>query len=104
MSLFEDIGNNVVEDIEFVEITDEDRNIIRKARFIILDTAIIYNEEEDFYYTLATCINENKEIETISIESFGIQENVLEFKGAYIDYEEYEQNSKINYTGRIYYL
>ncbi|MCB2356735.1 hypothetical protein [Clostridium estertheticum] len=104
MSLFENIGNNVVEDIEFVEITDEDRNIIRKARFIILDTAIIYNEEEDFYYTLATCINENKEIETISIESFGIQENVLEFKGAYIDYEEYEQNSKINYTGRIYYL
>ncbi|APC39870.1 hypothetical protein [Clostridium estertheticum] len=104
MSLFEDIGNNVVEDIEFVEITDEDRNIIRKARFIILDTAIIYNEEEDFYYTLATCINENKEIETISIESFGIQENVLEFKGAYIDYEEYEQNSKINYTGRIYCL
>ncbi|MBW9152241.1 hypothetical protein [Clostridium estertheticum] len=104
MSLFEDIGNNVVEDIEFVEITDEDRNIIRKARFIILDTAIIYNEEEDFYYTLATCINENKEIETISIESFGIQGNVLEFKGAYIDYEEYEQNSKINYTGRIYCL
>ncbi|MBU3171962.1 hypothetical protein [Clostridium estertheticum] len=104
MSLFEDIGNNVVEDIEFVEITDEDRNIIRKARFIILDTAIIYNEEEDFYYTLATCINENKEIETISIESFGINENVLEFKGAYIDYEEYEQNSKINYTGRIYCL
>ncbi|MBX4264354.1 hypothetical protein [Clostridium estertheticum] len=104
MSLFEDVGNNVVEDIEFVEITDEDRNIIRKARFIILDTAIIYNEEEDFYYTLATCINENKEIETISIESFGIQENVLEFKGAYIDYEEYEQNSKINYTGRIYCL
>ncbi|MBU3201869.1 hypothetical protein LL037_11705 [Clostridium estertheticum] len=104
MSLFEEIGNNVVEDIEFVEITDEDRNIIRKARFIILDTAIIYNEEEDFYYTLATCINENKEIETISIEGFGIQENVLEFKGAYIDYEEYEQNSKINYTGRIYYL
>lgn len=104
MSLFEDVGNNVVEDIEFVEITDEDRNIIRKARFIILDTAIIYNEEEDFYYTLATCINENKEIETISVESFGIQENVLEFKGAYIDYEEYEQNSKINYTGRIYCL
>ncbi|MBU3216006.1 hypothetical protein LL033_01840 [Clostridium estertheticum] len=104
MSLFEDIGNNVVEDIEFVEITDEDKNIIRKARFIILDTAIIYNEEEDFYYTLATCINENKEIETISIEGFGIQGNVLEFKGAYIDYEEYEQNSKINYTGRIYYL
>ncbi|MBU3158533.1 hypothetical protein KPL37_01945 [Clostridium frigoris] len=104
MSLFKNIVNNVVEDIEFVEITDEDRNIIRQARFIILDTTIIYNEEEDFYYTLATCINEKKEIETISIEGFGIHENVIEFKGAYIDYEEYEENSKINYTGTIYHL
>lgn len=105
MSLFKDKGNNnVVENIEFVEITDEDRNIIRQGRFRILNTTIIYNEEEDFYYTLASCINENKEIETISIEGFGIHENVIEFKGAYIDYEEYEHNSEINYTGTIYYL
>ena len=53
---------------------------------------------------MASCINENKEIETISIEGFGIHENVIEFKGAYIDYEEYEQNSEINYTGTIYYI
>ena len=105
MSLFRDkISNNLVEDIEFVEIKDEDRNVLRQARFRILNTSIIYNEEEDFYYTLATCINEKKEIETISIEGFGIHENVIEFKGAYIDYEEYEKNSQINYTGTIYYL
>jgi len=105
MSLFKDKGNNnVLEDIEFVEITDENRNVIRKGRFRILDTTIIYNVEEDFYYTLASCINEKKEIETISIEGFGINQNVIEFKGAYMDYEEYEQNSEINYTGTIYYL
>lgn len=105
MSIFEDNeDNNIVKDIEFVEIIGENRNIIRQGRFRILNTTIIYNEEEDFYYTLASCINENKEIETISIEGFGIHENVIEFKGAYIDYEEYEQNSEINYTGTIYYL
>ena len=49
MSLFNDKrNNNVVEDIEFVEIADVDRNVIRQARFRILNTLIIYNEEEDF--------------------------------------------------------
>lgn len=93
---------NVVEDVKFVEVSN--KNFIRRVRFRILNTAIIYNEQEDFYYTLATCINENKEVETISIEGFTIHENIIEFKGAYIDYEEYEENSEINYTGTIYYL
>ena len=90
--------------INFVEILNVNRDIIRQVRFRILDTSIIYNKEEDFYYTLATCVNENNEIETISIEGFGIQESVIDFKGAYIDYEEYKEDSQINYTGTIYYL
>ncbi|MBU3114080.1 hypothetical protein [Clostridium lacusfryxellense] len=90
--------------INFVEILNENRDIIRQGRFIILNTSIIYNVEEDFYYTLATCVNDNNEIETISIEGFGIQENILDFKGAYIDYEEYKIDSQINYTGTIYNL
>ncbi|MGH4050147.1 MAG: hypothetical protein ACREVX_02155 [Clostridium sp.] len=90
--------------ISFVEILNENKNIIRKAIFRILDTTIIYNEEEDFYYTLATCVNENHEIETISIEEFGIYESVVDFKGAFIDYEEYEQNSETKYNGVIYCL
>ena len=60
----------------------------------------LYNDEED-YYTLATCANENNIIETISIEGFEIHENVVELKGAYIDYE---QDSDINSTGIIYYI
>ncbi|MCB2292723.1 hypothetical protein LGK95_04130 [Clostridium algoriphilum] len=90
--------------IKFVEILNENRRIKRKASFRILNTAIIYNEEEDFYYTVATCVNENNVIESISIEGFGILEDVIDFKGAYIDYEEYEEGSEINYTGTIYYL
>jgi|GEM_PF-1566645 len=97
-------NNNGGEKIKFVEILNKNRKIIRKASFRILNTAIIYNEEEDFYYTLATCVNEGNVIETISIEGFGILENVIDFKGAYIDYEEYEEESEINYTGTIYYL
>ena len=100
MSLFKG-KDDVIEDIEFFEVLNGSKNVIRKTRFRILNTAIIYNEEEYFYYTVATCINENNKIETISIEGFGIQENVIDFKGAYIDYEEYEENSEMNYTGTI---
>ncbi len=88
--------------IKIVEILNENRDIIRQGRFRILNTSIIYNVEEDFYYTLATCVNENNDIETISIEGFGIQENIVDLKGAYIDYEEYKEDSEINYTGTIY--
>jgi len=103
--IFKDKENNDgVEKNKFVEILNENRRIKRQARFRILNTAIIYNEEEDFYYTLATCVNENNVIESISIEGFGILENVIDFKGAYIDYEEYEEESEINYIGTIYYL
>ena len=75
--------------------------IKRSATFKILNTAIIYNDEEDYYDTLATCVNENNVIETISIEGFEIHENVVELKGAYIDYEE---DVDVNFTGTIYYL
>lgn len=103
-SIFKEKENNYGrKKIKFVEILKEDRKIIRKASFRILNTEIIYIKEEDYYYTLATCVNENNVIETISIEGFGILENVIDFKGAYIDYEEYEEESGINYTGIIYY-
>ncbi len=82
----------------------EYKKITREATFRILNTIIIYNAEEDYYETLATCVNENNVIETISIEGFEIHENVIDFKGAYIDYEEYEEDSEINCTGTIYYL
>ena len=100
--LFKDKENNDgVEKIKFGKIINKNRKIIREATFKILDTAIIYNEEEDYYDTLATCINENNVIETISIEGFDIHENVIELRGAYIDYEE---DSEVNFTGTIYYL
>jgi hypothetical protein len=78
--------------------------IVRRATFRILSTAIIYNIEEEYYDTLATCANENNVIETISIEEFEIHENIIELKGAYIDYEEYKDGSEVNCTGTIYYL
>jgi len=100
--LFNDKGNkNEVEKIKFGKKSNKDRKIKRAATFKILNTAIIYNDEEDYYDTLATCVNENNVIETISIEGFEIHENVIELKGAYIDYEE---DSEVNFTGTIYYL
>ena len=78
--------------------------IVRRATFRILSTAIIYNIEEDYYDTLATCANEKNVIETISIEEFEIHENVIDLRGAYIDYEEYKEDSEVNCTGTIYYL
>ena len=89
---------------EYGDIVNVSRMITREATFRILNTAIIYNAEEDYYYTLATCINENNVIETISIEEFDIHDNVTELKGAYIDYAEYEEDEEINSTGTIYYL
>jgi len=97
-------NNNGVEKIEFENIIDVDRLIRKEATFRILNTAIIYNEEEEYYYTLASCVNENNVIETISIEGFEIHKNVIELRGAYIDYEEYEEGSEVKYTGTIYYL
>ncbi|MFT5873826.1 MAG: hypothetical protein ACI8WT_002778 [Clostridium sp.] len=103
--LFKDKKNNDgVEKIYFGEIIKKDKWIRREVTFRILNTAIIYNEEEEYYYTVASCANENNVIETISIEGFDIQENVIELKGAYIDYEEYEEDSEVNATGTIYYL
>ncbi|MGH4121510.1 MAG: hypothetical protein ACREV6_00975 [Clostridium sp.] len=97
-------NNDGVEKIGFGEVLNDDKMIRRERRFRILNSVIIYNSEEDYYETLATCVNENNVIETISIEAFDISENVIELKGAYIDYQEYEEDSEINCTGRIYYL
>ncbi|MGH4124424.1 MAG: hypothetical protein ACREV6_15985 [Clostridium sp.] len=103
--VFKDIKNsNGVGKIEFAEIINVDRLIRREAIFKILNTAIIYNAEEEYYYTLATCINENNVIETISLEGFEIRANGIELRGAYIDYKEYEEYSEVNCTGTIYYL
>ena len=103
--LFKD-RNNIegVETNKYEEIINVARLIIREATLRILNTTIIYNPEEEYYYTLATCINENNVIETISIEGFEIHKNVIDLKGAYINYAEYEENSEVNYTGKIYYL
>lgn len=95
----EDISG--VEKIKFSKKLKKDRVIKRAATFKILSTAIIYNDEEDYYDTLATCINENNIIETISIEGFEIHENIVELKGAFIDYEE---DIDVNFTGVIYNL
>jgi hypothetical protein len=97
-------NNDGVERVGFGEILNEDRRIRREKTYRILNTAIIYNEEEEYYDTLATCVNENNQIETISIEAFDIHENVTELRGAYIDYEEYEEDSEVNCTGTIYNL
>ena len=93
-----------VKGVEYGQVINVHRIITREATFRILNTAIIYNEEENYYYTLATCVNENNVIETISIEEFDIHENVTELKGAYINYAEYEEEEEINSTGTIYYL
>ncbi|MBZ9686778.1 hypothetical protein G9F72_010620 [Clostridium estertheticum] len=97
-------NNNGVEKIGFEEVSNDDKLVRRATRFRILNTIIIYNSEDDFYETLATCVNEYNAIETISIEAFDISENVIELKGAYIDYQEYEEDSEVNCTGRIYYI
>ena len=100
--LFNDKENKEdVEKVEFGKKLNKDRLIKREATFRVVNTALVYNNEEDYYDTLATCVNENNVIETISIEGFEIHENVIELKGAYIDYEEDIEGSS---TGTIYYL
>lgn len=102
--IFKDIKNHSrVEKTEFAEIINVDKLIIREATFKILNTAIIYNAEEEYYYTVATCINENNLIETINVEGFEIRPNILELRGAFIDYKEYEEESQVNCIGTIYY-
>lgn len=96
--------NDGVEKVGFGKNSNKHRKIIREATFRILNTVIIYNAGEDYYETLTTCVNENNAIETISIEEFDVHENVINLIGAYIDYEEYEEDSEINFTGTIYYL
>lgn len=81
---------------------DEIRNITRKAKLKILKAEIVYNDEDDVYETMATCINEDNKIETISIEDFTIDSVITNFVGTYIDYEEYTKDGEESFTGRIY--
>jgi len=97
--LFKDKENNNTRQKN--KLGKNNKMIKRAATLKILNTAIIYNSEEEYYDTLATCVNENNIIETISIEGFEIHENVVELKGAYIDYEE---DVDANFSGIIYYL
>lgn len=77
---------------------DEENPILRSGIFKILSTQIAYDPEEEHFYTLATCINEIDEIETIYIDGFKIDKNVSNLAGAYIDYEEFEDGC----SGRIF--
>jgi hypothetical protein len=97
-------SNDGVEKVGFGEVSNEDITVIREITFRILNTAIIYNTEEEYYETLATCINEHNAIETISIEAFEVDEKLTEFRGAYIDYREIEGDFDVECTGRIYNL
>lgn len=83
-------------------IIEECRNIIRKAQLKILSTNIIYDSEEDVFDTVATCINEKGDIETLSIEGFHIEPEVTALVGALVSLEEYEEDGEEYSLGTIY--
>ena len=88
--------------LEQYEKEDEDEKIIiRRGKFKILNTQIVYDNDECTFYTLATCINEKKELETISLEGFSIDENVTDLNGSYIDYEEYIEDEEEYISGKV---
>ncbi|QAA33819.1 hypothetical protein [Clostridium manihotivorum] len=75
---------------------------LKKATFKILKINCIYDSEEDQYMTLATCMNEKYEVETVNIEGFTIEYSVTELEGAYIEIDIYEDEDEEYYKGRIY--
>lgn len=75
---------------------------IKKATFKILKVNSIYDSEEDQYMTLATCMNEKYEIETVNIEGFTIEYTVSALEGAYIEIDIFEDDNEEYYKGRIY--
>jgi len=93
--------DDAVEVGKFEEQEDEAISI-RKCKLRILNTQIIYDSDEALYYTLATCINEKEQVETISLEGFSIESNVGGLVGSYIDYEEFDDFGEITNKGRIY--
>lgn len=83
------------------ENAEEYRKIIRRAQLKILSTNIVYNSEEDVFDTVATCINENGNIETLSIEGFHIEAEVTALIGALISLEQYEEDDEEHSLGTI---
>jgi hypothetical protein len=95
--------NDGVEIGRFEEHEDsEETVVIRKGIFKILNTQIVYDNDEDTCYTLATCVNEKNELETIKIEGFIIDENVADLIGASIEYEEYLEDEEEYIHGKIF--
>jgi hypothetical protein len=105
-SLFgRDDENDGVEIGKFEQCGEEDEEekvIIRKGKFKILNTQIIYDNDECSFYTLATCVNEKRELETISLEGFSIDENVTDLAGSLIQYEEYLDDEEEYVSGKIF--
>lgn len=100
--MFKDLFNIKEKECAFDGEKLEKKEPIRKCVFKILNTQIIHDAREATYYTLATCINEKGEIETVDIEGFKINENVKELKGAYIDYIEYDEDYYESCDGVIF--
>jgi hypothetical protein len=81
---------------------EEEKIVIRKGKFKILNAQIIYDNDECTFYTLATCVNEKRELETISLEGFSIDENVADLAGSLIDYEKYLYDEEEYISGKIF--
>ena len=95
--------NDEDEGVEIGTFENDDEQVSnRKCTLRIINTQIIYDNDECIFYTLATCVNEINEIETVSLEGFIIDENVSNLEGSYIDYEEYEEYGEDYTKGRIY--
>ena len=90
-----------VERGRFEEDENSTRTILRKARMRIVKTQIVYDGEEGVFVTVAACINEDNQLETISIEGFNIDSSVTNLVGAYIDYEEFEEYDEEGVDGKI---
>lgn len=81
---------------------DGSRELTRQATLKILNTQIIYDPEYNIYDTVATCINENNQIETLSINGLDIDTCITSLIGNYIDYQVYEENGEAIYMGNIH--
>jgi hypothetical protein len=79
-----------------------ERVAVRKGIFKILNTQIVYDNDESTYYTVAACVNEKNQLETITLEGFSIDENVTNLIGASIEYEEYLEDEEEFIQGKIF--
>ncbi len=74
----------------------ENNKALRKGKFLIVGLSVI-GEMED-YEAVAIVINEDKEVESISIEGFDVEEGLTNIVGCYLIYEEDENDE---YIGKI---